>query len=478
MNIINNISKNEFKDRYSLPLFILLFSDFLIFSLSLLAAYSIRFYTLIYGYFPPPEPPYIPEFMSYINLSMFIGIVGVLVFERLGLYERRVGLDRQVHSSSRVLGILVSYIFLMALLFNYRGFSFSRLTVGIAIPIACTGMVVQQHLMKWLQIHLIRNGILFSKTIIVGSIAQCLSVNQKLQKYYGSEYQLIGCIDSDSKPRRGDYAIPCLGSLPDLDNTLKDQPIDNVIIAMSPDHHESVLQAINQCVDNNVSFQVIPELYDHLSKSIEPKTISSLPTIIFGETPLYGLGQIIKRSMDIIFSSIAIIASSPVMLIITLLIRLDSKGPVFFMQERVGNDGNKFEILKFRSMVDDAEKDTGPKWATTNDPRTTRIGRFLRRYNLDELPQFFNVLRGDMSMVGPRPERPYFVDKFKDEIPNYTRRHMVKSGITGWAQINGWRGDTSVIVRTQHDLYYVENWSILLDIKILWKTFTSFKNAY
>lgn len=478
MNHITTLPQTETKDRYAVPLLLLVLSDFLIFSSSLLAAYSIRFFSIVFEWFPPPSPPYIPNFTSYIRLSLFIGVVGVLVFERLGLYERRVGFDRQAHSSSRILGILVSYIFLMALLFNYRGFSFSRLTVGLAIPIACVGMTVQQHALRWLQMYLIRNGILFFKTILVGPLERCAQVNEKLQKHYGSKFQLIGRITTEPSTGSDPHWIPCLGSVKDLPQVLQSSPIDNVIIAMPPDDQQSILKVMETCTAKGVSYRVIPELFDLLSQRISLQEVPALPTILFDETPLSGFGQIAKRSMDILISSIMLIVASPIMLLIALLIRLDSKGPVFYVQQRVGNDGNKFEIFKFRSMIDNAELNTGPKWATTNDPRTTRIGRFLRRYNLDELPQFLNVLRGDMSLVGPRPERPYFVDKFKEEIPYYMRRHMVKSGITGWAQVNGWRGDTSVMERTQHDLYYVENWSILLDLKILWKTLTSFKNAY
>lgn len=460
-----------------MPLIILLLSDFLIFSLSLLAAFSARFYTALFERFPPPEPPYIPPLSSYLWLSVAIGVVGVFVYERLGLYERRIGLDRQVHSSSRILGILVSYIFLMALLFNYRHFSFSRLTVGLAIPIACVGMVLQQHAFRLLQMHLIRNGILFSKTVLIGPIERCLQINEKLQQFYGSKFQLIGYINSGEQPGVNHSLLPCLGSLKNLSHVLDKSPIDNVIVAMPPSDPQSILHVMNQCEEKGVAYRVIPELFDMMSQRISFQNTPSLPTILFDETPLSGFNQIAKRTMDVLISGILLIVTSPLMLLVALLIRLDSRGPVFYVQQRVGNDGNKFEIYKFRSMIDNAEQGTGPKWATTNDPRTTRIGRFLRRYNLDEFPQFLNVLRGDMSLVGPRPERPYFVDKFKEEIPYYMRRHMVKSGMTGWAQVNGWRGDTSVVERTEYDLYYVQNWSLLLDFQILWKTLTSFKNA-
>ncbi|HOL94854.1 MAG TPA: undecaprenyl-phosphate glucose phosphotransferase [bacterium] len=470
--------QTDIKDGYYLPLLILSLADFGVFSLSFLAAYGLRFFTDIYFLFPPPEPPYIPNLLSYINLAVVIGIIGVIVFERIGLYERRVGLDRQVQIGSFILAILVTYIFLMALLFNYRGFSFSRLTVGLAIPLTCGAIVIEEILLQWTQRLLIQKGIVFQKTVLIGPLDRCLQINQKLQEHHGSKFQLIGYINTPESPPKNHPLLPCLGSVNHLDSILRRHPIDNVIIAMPPTNLHAIVEVMRTCLDRRISYRVIPELYELLGQRLSVVEVPSLPTILFGETPLDDIGRLCKRAMDIVLSSMMLLVAMPLMVVIAILVRLDSKGSIFYIQERVGSDGKKFYIYKFRSMIDQAERDTGPKWATANDPRTTRIGRFLRRYNLDELPQFLNVLRGDMSLVGPRPERPYFVDKFKEEIPNYMRRHMVKSGITGWAQVNGWRGDTSVTERTEYDIYYVENWSLLFDLKILWKTLTSFKNAY
>jgi exopolysaccharide biosynthesis polyprenyl glycosylphosphotransferase len=185
--------------------------------------------------------------------------------------------------------------------------------------------------------------------------------------------------------------------------------------------------------------------------------------------------------VDIVFSAIILVATSPVMLLTALAVYLTAKGPIFYIQERMGLDGSRFKIFKFRTMKPDAEAGTGPVWAVDNDPRCTRLGTVLRRTSLDELPQFFNVLKGDMSIVGPRPERPNFVLEFKEKFPQYMLRHKVKSGITGWAQVNGWRGNTSIQKRIEHDLYYVENWSISFDLKIMWLTLWKglmHRNAY
>ena len=186
--------------------------------------------------------------------------------------------------------------------------------------------------------------------------------------------------------------------------------------------------------------------------------------------PLQGLNSAVKRAIDIALSAVALVGLAAPFAAIAAAIRLNTPGPIFYRQERMGLDRRPFMVLKFRSMCEDAEQATGPVWARENDPRRTPVGTILRRFSVDELPQLWNVLRGDMSLVGPRPERPFFVEQFKDRIPQYMLRHKVKSGMTGWAQVNGWRGNTSIEKRIEYDLYYIENWSVKLDFKILWLT--------
>jgi exopolysaccharide biosynthesis polyprenyl glycosylphosphotransferase len=198
--------------------------------------------------------------------------------------------------------------------------------------------------------------------------------------------------------------------------------------------------------------------------------IDGLPTINLSETPLEGWSRFVKRGFDLIVAGAAFVAFSPVMLAITIAIWLEDRGPIFYRQVRMGLDGKPFDIFKFRSMRVGAENESGAKWAERDDPRRTRVGRFIRAWSLDELPQLFNVLRGEMSVVGPRPERPQFVEQFRAEFPHYMLRHKVRAGITGWAQVHGWRGNTSIRMRIEHDLYYIENWSLLLDLKILFMT--------
>jgi exopolysaccharide biosynthesis polyprenyl glycosylphosphotransferase len=198
--------------------------------------------------------------------------------------------------------------------------------------------------------------------------------------------------------------------------------------------------------------------------------VDGTPVINLSQVPLQGWSSLIKRAMDVVLSLAALAVLLPFFPLLAALIWLEDRGPIFYRQERMGLDGRSFMILKFRSMRVNAESSTGPVWAIKNDPRRTRVGELLRRWSLDELPQLWNVLKGEMSLIGPRPERPAFVNEFKHKIPQYMLRHRVKSGITGWAQVHGWRGNTSIRKRIQYDLYYIENWSLKLDLKILWMT--------
>jgi exopolysaccharide biosynthesis polyprenyl glycosylphosphotransferase len=209
--------------------------------------------------------------------------------------------------------------------------------------------------------------------------------------------------------------------------------------------------------------------------------IDGLPTINLSETPLEGWSRFVKRAFDLVVGFAAFLFFLPVMLVVAIAIRLEDRGPIFYRQERMGLDGKPFEIVKFRSMRVGAENETGAVWADRNDPRRTRVGRLIRAWSLDELPQLLNVLKGDMSVVGPRPERPQFVEQFRAEFPHYMLRHKVRAGMTGWAQVHGWRGNTSIRMRIEHDLYYIENWSLMLDLKIIFMTLPHWlrqENAY
>ena len=243
--------------------------------------------------------------------------------------------------------------------------------------------------------------------------------------------------------------------------------VETVIIALPYSHYDFLDKELQDIANQVADVKIIPDVMRYTKFSAGIDTIGNIPVVYLHESPLHGFNNLLKRVVDVFGATIALIVFSPIMLLISILVPFSSPGPVLYRQERMGLDGRKFDCLKFRSMPVDSEAKTGAVWATANDQRATKLGTFLRRTSLDELPQFFNVLRGEMSLVGPRPERPVFVDQFREQVPGYMLRHKVKTGITGWAQVNGWRGSTSIHKRIECDLYYIQNWSLWLDIKIL-----------
>jgi Undecaprenyl-phosphate glucose phosphotransferase len=264
-----------------------------------------------------------------------------------------------------------------------------------------------------------------------------------------------------------------VGHIREVRDVVRESSVDQVYIALPLSAHEMILHLLRDVSHEMVEVKVVPDLLQHITLRAAVEDLDGVPIVNLSSTPLRGLGSFLKRSMDVGAAAACLVLLAPLFPIVALAVRLTSKGPILYRQERMGLDGRSFELLKFRSMIADAERESGPVWTEDEDPRVTPVGKFLRKYSLDELPQFWNILRGDMSLVGPRPERPYFVQEFRDRIPHYMMRHRVRAGLTGWAQVNGWRGNTSLEKRIEYDLYYIENWSLALDAKILWMTLAS-----
>jgi exopolysaccharide biosynthesis polyprenyl glycosylphosphotransferase len=272
-----------------------------------------------------------------------------------------------------------------------------------------------------------------------------------------------------------------LGAIKDLPNDIARYRLQAALIALSYKDHPQLLEMIRDAEGLNIELMMVPDMLDLMTSRVRIREIEGIPFIQIKEIPLSTWNRINKRTFDILFSSIILLVTLPITAMLAAVIKLTSKGPIFFRQERIGLDGSAFPVVKFRTMRADAEVTTGPVRAKKGDPRTTTIGRILRRTSLDELPQLWNVLRGHMSIVGPRPERPFFVEQFKSKIPRYLERHRVKAGMTGWAQVNGLRGDAPIEERTKYDIYYVENWSLVFDVKIILKTIRAVifgKDAY
>jgi len=316
-----------------------------------------------------------------------------------------------------------------------------------------------------------RAGIGLKRVLIAGSGDLGRLVADKALQHRELGYRVVGFLDDRAEQDHLGYrGLPLLGTLGDVGDLLHREQIDLLYITLPLEEHVKMLSLIEAAARECVEVKVVPDLLQFIALKAGLEDLDGVPIISVNDVPLHGMNSALKRVIDVGLSAAALATLSAPMAAIALLVRYSSPGPVLYRQERMGLDGRPFTVYKFRSMHNQAEADTGPVWAKDNDPRRTLLGSWLRRFNLDELPQLWNVLRGDMSLVGPRPERPYFVEKFKHRFPQYMLRHKVKAGMTGWAQVNGWRGNTSIEKRIEFDLYYIENWSVALDFRILWLT--------
>lgn len=325
------------------------------------------------------------------------------------------------------------------------------------------------------------------RLLIVGTGEVGSMIYQKIQSNPGLGYEVAGFVatnGSQQADKSNAFGMPLgaevLGQVGDLAPLINEHQIDEVIIALPEATHQEILMLLSECERGQVTIKVFPDVFQIMASPVGMGDLGGLPLVTVRDIALRGWRRTAKRLMDIVGATIGLIVLSPLMMLVAVLIKLDSRGPVFYVQERMGLDARPFQMLKFRSMRQNAEAQ-GPGWTVEDDPRVTRLGSILRRINVDELPQLINVLLGEMSLVGPRPERPVYVNQFRRSIPRYMDRHWEKAGVTGWAQVNGLRGDTSIAERTKYDLWYIENWSLLLDLKILLRTvFNIFElpNAY
>jgi len=295
-------------------------------------------------------------------------------------------------------------------------------------------------------------------------------VAERILQHRELGYQVVGFVDDTDGATNGLAPLPLLGTLNDIGAIARREQIDDLYVALPAEEHVKLLGLIELTSRECIDVKVVPDLLQFIALRARLEDLDGLPVININDVPLQGVHAWVKRGLDLTISAAGLVILGIPLAIIAALVRWSSPGPVFYRQERMGLDGKAFTVYKFRSMRIDAEQSTGPIWADSDDPRATRVGRWLRRFDLDELPQLWNVLRGDMSLVGPRPERPFFVEQFKQRMPQYMLRHKVKAGLTGWAQVNGWRGNTSIEKRIEYDLYYTENWSVMLDLKIMWLT--------
>jgi Undecaprenyl-phosphate glucose phosphotransferase len=339
------------------------------------------------------------------------------------------------------------------------------LVINVGLTYASRELVREVLERRW------RAGIGLKRILIAGAGELGRLVADKILEHRELGYQIVGFVDDRAAGDHLGYrGLPLLGTIAEAAEIATRESVDHLYVALPPEQHVQMLELIDSTSRECVDVKVVPDLLQVIALRARLEDLDGVPVININDVPLQGFNAIVKRALDIAISAVSLVVLAIPLALLAALVKMTSRGPVFYRQERMGLDGKRIDIWKFRSMHQDAERDTGPIWARENDPRVTLLGRFLRKSNLDELPQLWNVLQGDMSIVGPRPERPHFVEQFKHRIPQYMLRHKVKAGLTGWAQVHGWRGNTSIEKRIEYDLYYIENWSVRLDLKIMWLT--------
>jgi Undecaprenyl-phosphate glucose phosphotransferase len=383
---------------------------------------------------------------------------------RSRLYRKEVLIITRAH--------LVGIVIVFSILFLNKQLAFSR---EVSILYAFFGyslILLERFILRWALRHFRQIGYNQKQMLIIGAGPVGVEFARKVRAHRDFGYIVAGFLDDD-KSKRGVSVLgsPVLGDIYLLPELLGNHSVDEVVVALPLNAYDKYGVIVDECEKAGVRIRIIPDYYNLFTGSLKIEDFDGIPLLNARMIPLDDpFNRFIKRAFDVIVSVIGIILTGTVMILIAVGIKLTSPGPVFFRQVRVGLNNRPFDMLKFRTMRVAADNSAATVWTTSDDPRKTNFGTFLRKTSLDELPQFFNVLFGTMSVIGPRPERPFFVEQFKENIPKYMVKHQVKPGITGWAQVNGWRGDTSIKKRIECDIYYIENWDLIFDIKIMFMT--------
>jgi Undecaprenyl-phosphate glucose phosphotransferase len=441
-------------------------------------AYAVRFES---GLIPVTKG--YPPIDQYLRVVPFVALLTPLAFHLQGVYRLRRGRSRVDDFFAVFIGTILAVVLGVVSTLYFQAYYVSDeakasgayevsqlvwalfLVLNVVFTYASREAVRELFERRW------RAGIGLKRILIAGTGDLGRQVAERMLQHRELGYQVVGFVDdSAGGDHLGYRGLPLLGTLADVVDVARRERVDHLYVALPLEEHARLLDLMELCSREFIDVRVVPDLLQFIALRASLEDLDGLPVINPNDTQLQGVHAWVKRGLDVAVSGVALAALAIPMAIMAALVRLTSAGPVFYTQERMGLDGRAFTVYKFRSMYQDAEETSGPIWARDDDPRTTPVGRWLRRLDLDELPQLWNVLKGEMSLVGPRPERPFFVEQFKHRIPQYMLRHKVKAGITGWAQVNGWRGNTSLEKRIEYDLYYIENWSMTLDIKIIWLT--------
>ncbi len=448
------------KENQKLLNLINVITDGLILYLALPIAFWFRFYVMQDGIISEPLE-------SYMLLNVLLMLGHLLIYAAWGLY----GSIRRARLKKELVHIWLAGVLCMAFLLSFLFIShevyYSRITLALYFVVGAGGVSAKRIAARILLQQMRRRGYNQKHVLVLGGGQNALNYLQTLRANPQLGYNPVGYVAA--KPMEADIAPKYLGHFEQLKDILEKLQPDEVVSAVEATEHHRTPDIVASCNRAGIKLSLIPFYARYMSASVHFDVIGNIPLMNIRGIPLDNLGRAFcKRFVDIVGSLLLIIVSSPIMLVSAIGVRLSSPGPVIFKQERVGKNNKKFKMYKFRSMRVNSEENTG--WSTNTDSRKTRFGSFLRKYSLDELPQFFNVLKGDMSLVGPRPELPHFVKQFREEIPLYMVKHQVRPGITGWAQVNDLRGDTSIKERIEYDIYYIEHWSFFFDIKILLMT--------
>ena len=456
-----------------------LLADMVVVTLAWVLAYYLRF-----DWGPIPAVLGRPPLENYLPMVIFVWVIWGTAFRSLGLYHVTRGTQFLYEGAKVVQASSLAALITMAVAFLFweKQYSFSRGVFVYFWLVAIVLVVLERIVLRAVLEFFRARGFNLRHLLVVGTGELGRSVARKISEHPGLGFQMRGFLGERPEEVGTEIdGVPVIGIYEDVQAVLEKNGIDEVMIALPLESMSWLEPILKKIGTSTVDIKVIPDIYRFISLRGGIEDFEGLPMVSLLDTPLGGWNEVLKRGVDVLLASAILAVLSPVFLTLALLVKLTSRGPVFYRQERMSIAGQTFLVWKFRTMRVDAEEDTGPVWARPGDPRRTRVGSFLRRWSLDELPQLFNVMRGEMSLVGPRPERPVFIQEFRQRIPKYMLRHKVRAGMTGWAQVHGLRGNTSIEERIRYDLYYIENWSLGLDFKILFLTlFRGFSdpNAY
>jgi len=424
----------------------------------------------------PPNlyPMYLTSAAVGVLLFLFIfKVIGLYVRPQIGSFINKI--PRLIKASG--IGIVLSAV----LAFGVQNEAdISRVVVALAFFSISFLVVLERYILFRVEWNLARHSKTTNKVLILGTDPVAAHVTRTLSREPMLRSEVVGFLRTDlSEPAPDLPADQIKGTVEELDAFIATNDVDQVILTSGALGHSRIVDIILLCERNLVTFNMVPDLFGVMTTSMDVQSLDDIPLLGIGRWPLdFFWNRTLKRIEDVAGSAAGLMVAGPVIAVAALFVKKSSPGPVFYKQERCGEKGKVFDIYMLRTMRIDAEAESGPVFAAEEDPRVTGVGSFLRRHNLDELPQLWNVLKGDMSLVGPRPERPHFVEKFKGDVGRYMWRHVSRPGLTGWAQVNGLRGNTSIEERIKYDLFYLENWSLAFDFKILMKTVTARKNAY